>query len=72
MEKSQEYEQGGAAGTVESLNFLVHFYRKSCILRQLKKSLAEFLGFKLYSLRNYIPEIYSQIMSLIILRKTKF
>ena len=33
MEKSQEYEQGGAAGTVESLSFLVHFYRKSCILR---------------------------------------
>ena len=33
MEKSQEYEQGGAVGTVESLKFLVHFYRKSCILR---------------------------------------
>lgn len=32
-EKSQEYKQGGAAGTVESLNLLVHFCKKSCILR---------------------------------------
>ena len=43
---------------VESSDFVVHFWSKFFILTLLK-SLVELLVFKLYPLRNYMPEIYS-------------